>query len=251
MSWTDERVEMLRQLWGSGKSASEIAQVLGGISRNAVIGKAHRLGLSGRPSPIKRRDPNAAPAPSSRSGTGKAAASGNAAAAAGPSRVGASGHGAAGGSATRPATDGQANGAAKSVSVARTSPPSQGSAGIRPAEPGPSAAVVTAPMAGPSESTPAVTAADVGSGTPARMRTVGSSAGASDMETGSATILSLTERMCRWPIGDPRDQNFRFCGRKAVAGMPYCADHCRMAYQQPQPKGARKDESDRKAQTGR
>src|ERR1700754_5230846 len=55
MSWTDERVAQLRQLWGSGKSASEIADLLGGVSRNAVIGKAHRLELSGRPSPIKRR----------------------------------------------------------------------------------------------------------------------------------------------------------------------------------------------------
>ena len=116
MSWTDERVDMLKQLWGSGKSASEIAEILGGISRNAVIGKAHRLGLSGRPSPIKRRP---APAPE--------------------------------------------------------------------------------------------TAAEVG----------------------GATILNLTERMCRWPIGDPRDPNFRFCGRLALPGQPYCAEHAAMAYQAP------------------
>src|SRR4051794_37993232 len=48
MSWTDERVEMLKKLWAEGLSASQIAAELGGITRNAVIGKVHRLGLSGR-----------------------------------------------------------------------------------------------------------------------------------------------------------------------------------------------------------
>jgi GcrA cell cycle regulator len=48
MTWTDERVEMLKKLWADGLSASQIAAVLGGVTRNAVIGKVHRLGLSGR-----------------------------------------------------------------------------------------------------------------------------------------------------------------------------------------------------------
>ena len=48
MTWTDERVESLKKLWGEGLSASQIAAELGGITRNAVIGKVHRLGLSGR-----------------------------------------------------------------------------------------------------------------------------------------------------------------------------------------------------------
>src|SRR5436190_3362737 len=48
MSWTDERVELLKKLWTDGLSASQIAAELGGITRNAVIGKVHRLGLSGR-----------------------------------------------------------------------------------------------------------------------------------------------------------------------------------------------------------
>lgn len=55
MSWTDHRIEQLKELWGEGKTASEIADYLGDVSRNAVIGKAHRLGLSSRPSPIKRK----------------------------------------------------------------------------------------------------------------------------------------------------------------------------------------------------
>lgn len=52
MSWTDERVALLTKLWGDGKTAAEIAKELGGVTRNAVIGKAHRLKLSNRVSPI-------------------------------------------------------------------------------------------------------------------------------------------------------------------------------------------------------
>ncbi len=66
MSWTDERVELLKKLWSDGLSASQIAAELGGITRNAVIGKVHRLGLSGRakstssasPRPRKPRAPS-------------------------------------------------------------------------------------------------------------------------------------------------------------------------------------------------
>jgi GcrA cell cycle regulator len=50
MSWTDERVELLKKMWGEGQSASQIAKELGGVTRNAVIGKVHRLGLSNRTS---------------------------------------------------------------------------------------------------------------------------------------------------------------------------------------------------------
>ena len=48
MSWTEEKVEKLRELWGKGNTASQIAEIIGGISRNAVIGKAHRLNLSAK-----------------------------------------------------------------------------------------------------------------------------------------------------------------------------------------------------------
>src|SRR6266550_4106038 len=53
MSWTDERIERLKTMWTQGSTASQIAEELGGVSRNAVIGKAHRLGLESRPSPVK------------------------------------------------------------------------------------------------------------------------------------------------------------------------------------------------------
>jgi len=142
MSWTEEKVTVLRQYWGSGKSASEIAEMIGGMSRNAVIGKAHRLGLAGRPSPIKEKK-------------------------------------------------------------ARPKP----------------AAVLTAAPATP-RARPPVAAANVVELQPG----------------GGATILSLTERMCRWPHGDPKKPGFRFCGKSATPGGPYCADHLRMAYQPPAPK---------------
>ena len=63
MSWTDERIETLRKMWDSGLTATQIAEELGGVSRNAVIGKAHRLGLASRPSPVKANAAEAKPAP--------------------------------------------------------------------------------------------------------------------------------------------------------------------------------------------
>src|SRR5215203_2404657 len=68
MSWTEERIDRLKKMWQDGSTASQIADELGGVSRNAVIGKAHRLGLESRPSPVKpgeekERKAKAAPAP--------------------------------------------------------------------------------------------------------------------------------------------------------------------------------------------
>src|SRR6187200_1321738 len=63
MSWTDERIATLTKMWESGATASQIADELGGVSRNAVIGKAHRLGLKARPSPVKANEPKPAPRP--------------------------------------------------------------------------------------------------------------------------------------------------------------------------------------------
>ena len=63
MSWTDDRVEILKKMWGEGQSASQIAKELGGVTRNAVIGKVHRLGLSNRTTTGAAAAPAAAPAP--------------------------------------------------------------------------------------------------------------------------------------------------------------------------------------------
>ena len=65
MSWTDERVETLKRMWAEGQSASQIAKELGGVTRNAVIGKVHRLGLSNRVTggTVRDEDEVEAPAP--------------------------------------------------------------------------------------------------------------------------------------------------------------------------------------------
>ena len=63
MSWTDERIDTLRTMWEAGQTASQIAEALGEVSRNAVIGKAHRLGLQSRPSPVRPNEPAPQPAP--------------------------------------------------------------------------------------------------------------------------------------------------------------------------------------------
>ena len=70
MSWTEERTATLKRMWEGGATATEIAKELGEVSRNAVIGKAHRLGLKSRPSPVKaaekskkKAEPKAKPAP--------------------------------------------------------------------------------------------------------------------------------------------------------------------------------------------
>ncbi len=129
MSWTDERIAKLQKLWDEGLSASQIAEKLGDVTRNAVIGKAHRLGLKSRPSPVKQ---DASPA--------------------------------------KPA-------AKKAKSPAKPT---------------------------------------------------------------KVTLLDLNERMCKWPIGHPGEEDFHFCGKKAEPGFPYCAGHCAEAYQSQQPRRDRR-----------
>ncbi|PTW62146.1 GcrA cell cycle regulator [Breoghania corrubedonensis] len=158
MSWTTERVDLLKKLWSEGLSASQIATELGGVTRNAVIGKVHRLGLSGRA--------KTATAPAK------------------PRR-------------TRPATSAPARPAASAA------PRTIGATALK-AEPTPVAAVATQP---------APVAELV---IPQEQR---------------ATILQLNERTCKWPIGDPSTDDFYFCGRNSDPGVPYCAHHCRIAYQ--------------------
>jgi GcrA cell cycle regulator len=151
MGWTDERVTLLRKLWAEGLSASQIAKQLGGVTRNAVIGKVHRLGLAGRATP------------------------------------------------SRPAK--------RPVRTAR------------PRVMGP-----TVPRLRPASTLPAVIIPDL---EPLKLE-----------DGKAASVLTLNESMCKFPIGDPTDENFAFCGRGASAG-PYCNDHARLAYQPSQAKKRR------------
>lgn len=194
-TWTEERVERLKQLWQEGRSASHIAAELGGVSRNAVIGKVHRLGLSGRGKP-----PAQAAAPA------KSRARSADAAERGPEQRPASGQGAA---------------PAEAPSATARQPVSAGATALA-IEPEPDAQAEPPPR-------PAVRKA-------------------SDVVvplTERVTIMDLRESMCRWPIGDPSSPDFRFCGARALTGLPYCACHAQIAYQ---PSSDRR--RDRKTGTG-
>ena len=155
MAWTEDRVEVLTKLWADGLSASQIAKQLGGVTRNAVIGKVHRLGLSGRAKP------------------------------------------------SRPATR-------------RAS---------KPAKPRTTAAKPRARAKPRVPSIPKIKSATVSTPLPAPVE-------AKPLPNGEfATILTIRDHMCKWPIGDPGDSGFRFCGRRAKEGEPYCDAHCSVAYQ--------------------
>lgn len=164
MAWTDDRVATLTKLWADGLSASQIAKELGEVTRNAVIGKVHRLGLSGRAKPSRpKRTAKAAPKPAI---------------------------------------------TAKVAPKART--PRAPSAPRTPQQIVEAAAVPAPP---PLE--------------------------AKAMSNGEfATILTITDHMCKWPIGDPSKSEFRFCGRKTDPDEPYCVAHSRVAYQPSRRRGA-------------
>ena len=132
MSWTHERIEQLKKLWEAGYTASNIATELGGITRNAVIGKAHRLGLSGR---MKSK-----------------------------SKV-------------------------SSVSIVRK-----------------------------------------------RKMPVNKNSKIIELTTSvepmnPTSFADIKDGLCRWPLGEPEDLNFKFCGRKCAEGMVYCTEHHSLAYQ--------------------
>jgi len=170
MSWTDDRVDTLRKLWTEGLSASQIAAELGGVTRNAVIGKVHRLGLSGR--------------------------------AKGANQSG-------GGRRKKPAS--RASGFAKTQKT--------NSAGGSKKSEGTSAPTRPAPIVDLPEPTPMM-----------------------------LDLLQLTEHTCKYPVGDPQEETFGFCGAKSRDGDPYCEYHCRLTYQ---PAADRRRDRSQKAAQGR
>ncbi|WJY22066.1 GcrA family cell cycle regulator [Fontisubflavum oceani] len=187
MSWTDERVEILKKMWGEGQSASQIAKELGGVTRNAVIGKVHRLGLSNRTT----------------SGAAKPA----------------------------PAKE-----AAKPAAKAEPAAP----------KPAPKPAATTAePASRPSNVTP-LRKPIVPAGQPlppqpsANEISPEALAKVNEVEKHAKRIslMELTERTCKWPIGDPATDDFYFCGLPVQQGKPYCEAHVGVAFQ---PMSSRRD----------
>jgi GcrA cell cycle regulator len=211
MSWTDERIEQLTKMWEGVATASQIADELGGVSRNAVIGKAHRLGLKARPSPVK---PNEKPEPAP-------------AASAKPAKP-----------AVEPARP----------EAVRPTPPAEPRKAAAPAPAAPAAAAAAAPPPPPSQRIvsvgpggflrqgPGDQQAPIPPAPPRRLVPAKPSAEVAD----KTSLLDLHDRICRWPMGHPGEPDFHFCGDKVNPGFPYCVDHCGRAYQAQLPRGARR-----------
>ena len=207
MSWTDERIDRLKELWSQGVTASQIADELGGVSRNAVIGKAHRLGLQSRPSPVKPNEAEgAAPAAEKPHPERKAAA-------AAPEPK------------PEPKAESQRPAPAQAAPAAASAAPATPHPQIRSIGPGgfvrqgPSDQQAPIPPAPPRRLVPAKPSPEIAD------------------KTG---LLDLNEKICKWPIGHPGEPDFHFCGRQANPGFPYCVDHCGVAYQAQLPRRDRK-----------
>lgn len=190
MSWTDERVELLKKMWGEGQSASQIAKELGGVTRNAVIGKVHRLGLSNRSSG------GAAPDAAKTEAKAKPAAKPKAEAKAKPAK---------------PA----AEPAAAPTPAARPAPTPARKAIIPAGQPLP----------------PQPSANEISPEALAKVNEV-------EKKAKKLTLLELTERTCKWPVGDPATDDFWFCGLPVQPGKPYCEAHVGVAFQ---PMSSRRD----------
>lgn len=167
-AWNEENEALVRKLWGDGLSASQIAGRLKGISRNAVIGKVHRLGLSGRAttSRMKSHRPRKMHTTAPKTQTAKQTS-------------------------LKPPTAGW-----RAFAALRRQGSSQ-----EPKHDGP---------------LPIVEELDI----PLKER---------------RKLIDLTEKDCKWPIGDPQHDDFHFCNRDRVPGIPYCEFHGRRAFAPPQP----------------
>ena len=216
MSWTDERIATLKKMWEGGSTASQIADELGGVSRNAVIGKAHRLGLKSRPSPVKANDKQKAPAkpaPAPKPAAKKAAkpAPKAAPAAAAPAKPAA------------PAVPGpRQDGAPQSQPL-----PNRSSNLPKIVSVGPGGFL----RQGPGDQQPPIPPAP-----PRRLVPAKPSAEIAD----KTSLLDLSDKVCRWPMGHPGEPDFHFCGEAVNPGFPYCVEHCGRAYQAQLPRGARR-----------
>jgi GcrA cell cycle regulator len=209
MSWTDERIETLKTMWEAGQTASQIAEALGGVSRNAVIGKAHRLGLQSRPSPVKPNEPEAVPQPVAEAPPPEPVIE------------------AASETATEvededdaPFDDGPAEPGAAPEPLPKADQPvlrSVGPGGFLRQNPGEQAAPIT--PAPPRRLVPARPSPEI---------------------AGKTGLLDLNDRICKWPLGHPGEPDFHFCGQKVNPGFPYCVEHCGHAYQAQLPRRDRR-----------
>lgn len=220
MSWTEERIATLTKMWEGGATASQIADELGGVSRNAVIGKAHRLGLKARPSPVKAKEAKK-PAPRKKIEAAPIAprpAIKRAAPAAEAPRA-------------EPETERDA----ASDAPFSTAPADTNSQPLPNRQENFPKIVSYGPggflRQGPGDQQPPIPPAP-----PRRLVPAKPSPEIAD----KTSLLDLSDRVCRWPMGHPGEADFHFCGDKVNPGFPYCVQHCGRAYQAQLPRGARR-----------
>jgi GcrA cell cycle regulator len=226
MSWTDERIATLKKMWEGGATASQIADELGGVSRNAVIGKAHRLGLKARPSPVKAAEKKAAvvkkPKPSAKP------------------------------AAKKPQV--RADAPLSEPALAPSAPPPPPAADREPepkAEPATGSANQAQPLPNRAPNLPKIVSVGPGGflrqgpgdqqppippAPPRRLVPAKPSPEIAD----KTSLLDLSEKVCRWPMGHPGEPDFHFCGTPVNPGFPYCVEHCGRAYQAQLPRGSRR-----------
>jgi GcrA cell cycle regulator len=212
MSWTDQRIEQLKNLWEKGLTASQIADELGNVSRNAVIGKAHRLGLKSRPSPVKANEPEKKAAAKKPAAVAPASPPAKPIAAEPPRpRMSAP----ASSAAPRPPAPATAQSDGAAAQMPRIV--SIGPGGFMRQGPGDQQAPI--PPAPPRRLVPAKPSPEIADKT---------------------SLLDLNDRVCRWPMGHPGEADFHFCGEAVNPGFPYCVEHCGRAYQAQLPRGVRR-----------
>ena len=204
MVWDDETIRVLRELWAQGLSTAEIGRRLS-VSKNAIVGKAHRLELDARPSPIRRDSKAVAERPPAIPRM------------AGPTLP--------------PLASADPTSAVMSIAVRTGSPvPVTTATSVEAASAGAVAAAVTA-----DEAAPAVTNVQ-----PIRPVTVEvPKPAAPAVAIGPAprpapshppVQVRRSAPTCCWPIGDPGTKSFRFCDDMSAAGKPYCDEHAKLAY---------------------
>ena len=185
MSWTDERVDLLKKMWGEGQSASQIAKELGGVTRNAVIGKVHRLGLSNRAT------------------GGKAETK------------------------AKPSAKPEAKPRAKPAKPAKEETAATEQAPAKPVMSAARKAIIPAGQPLP----PQPSANEISPEALAKVSEI-------EKKAKRLELMELTERTCKWPVGDPATEDFWFCGLPVQSGKPYCEAHVGVAFQ---PMSSRRD----------
>lgn len=220
MSWTDERIATLKKMWEGGSTASQIADELGGVSRNAVIGKAHRLGLKARPSPVKAAEKKAAVAKKAKPAAKPVEKKPQPRADVAPAAP-----------APAPAPSAPAPAPAEARAEPEAAETGDGAASNQ-SQPLPNRApnmpkiVSVGPggflRQGPGDQQPPIPPAP-----PRRLVPAKPSPEIAD----KTSLLDLSEKVCRWPMGHPGEPDFHFCGTPVNPGFPYCVEHCGRAYQ--------------------